>query len=52
MKTNCYNVTLTVQCVPGDNKDAIFEELIDVLNSLYQLPYDYDMKVNKIGELL
>lgn len=52
MMTNCYDVTLKVKCVPGDDHDAICDELADVLIDLDILPYDYDMCMQKVGELL
>ena len=52
MRTNCYDVTVKVKCVPGDDRDAVVDELMDVLNDLYQLPYDYDMRLEQVGVIL
>ena len=52
MKTNMFDVTVKVKAVPGDNSDAIFEELIDLLNALHILPYDYDMTLERVGVIL
>lgn len=49
MKTNCFNVLIQVKCVPGDNHEAVCEELADVLIDLDILPYDYEVKFKKLG---
>jgi len=52
MRTNCFDVSIIVKCVPGDDKDAICQELQDILVDLDILPYDYELKAKKVGEFL
>lgn len=52
MKTNCFNVMIHVKCVPGDNHEAVCEELADVLMALNILPYDYEVRFKRIGEYI
>lgn len=52
MKTNMFDVTVKVKAVPGDDPEAVFEELADIIIDMEILPYDYDMSLEKVGELL
>ena len=52
MLTNCYDVCIHVKCVPGENEEAICQELADVIIDLDNLPYDFEVEVNKVGKIL
>ena len=47
-----FDVIVKVKSVPGDNPEAIFEELADIIIDMDILPYDYDVCPIKVGELI
>lgn len=48
---NDYDVTIKIN-VPAENKDIVEIELWDILKALNQLPYEFDTKIEKVGEWL
>lgn len=49
---NEYECMLLIHNVPGEDFDSIQMELFDILENVEILPYDYDLKVRKVGERL
>lgn len=54
MKNNVgvFDCNLLIRSVPGEDFDSLLFELFDVLENVEILPYDYDLQVKKVGELL
>jgi len=51
-RVNVFDCALLIRSVPGEDFDSLLFELFDVLENVEILPYDYDLQVKKVGELL
>ena len=49
---NDYEVTVKIHCVPADDTEQAEMEMYDILKACDQLPYDYDIQYEKVGEWL
>jgi hypothetical protein len=52
MKTNNYQVKITMRNLPADDRGGVELELFDVLRAINQLPYDYELSIKRDGEWL
>jgi len=50
MKTKCHDIFIKIRNVPADDKEAAREELIDVIENIEILPYDFNVCVQTKGE--
>lgn len=50
MKTKCNDVCIKIKNIPADDKEAVKEELIDVIENIEILPYDFNVSIHTKGE--
>ena len=50
MKTRCNDVVIKILNVPADDNNAVKEELIDVIENIEILPYDFNVSIQTKGE--
>ncbi len=50
--TNAYECSIILEGVPGDDEEEVLLELADIISNVEILPYDYDVKLTKIGRIL
>lgn len=52
MKTKNYNVSIRIKNIPSDDEQAVELELLDVIQAIRQLPYDFVCHFERDGSWL
>ena len=52
MRTENWDITIRIRDVPSDDESAVEMELVDVLEAINQLPYDFECSFKQNGSWL